>query len=81
MIDSQDVVFPRVPRSVWPLDEYGAWKGTSGYNYETVKERYCSDRLTISSVQASKVGDGVRLDDGIFLGLIDVVVDKVRTIH
>ncbi len=81
LTDAKDACFPLVPLSVWPLGFLGDYK--SGYNYQQVKTAYgqASQLYTITDVQASKVGDGVKIDQGIFLGVVDLTVARPRTIH
>lgn len=79
--DSKDLCFPQLPTYLWPLNPIGDVK--SGYNYQAIKEQYNSpsDFFTITDVTATKVGDGIPIDQSIFVGMIDLTVEKPRNIH
>ncbi len=81
MTDAVDLCFPLLPFSAWPLGFLGDYK--SGYNYQAYKQQYggTSNLYSITEVRASKVGDGVKIDESIFLGIVDVTITKVRNIH
>lgn len=81
MTDSLHAVIPQLPFSAWPLNPYGDYK--SGYNYEAIKAQYCTpaNQYMITDVRASKVTDLIKVDQGIFLGIVDLTVSKPRTIH
>jgi hypothetical protein len=81
LTDAKDTCFPALETNVWPLNAMGGLK--SGYNYETVKSQYGQpgNLFTITEVEAGKVSDYTKIDQSIFLALIDLTVEKVRTIH
>lgn len=81
--DAKDVSFPQLPFTAWPLDFLGDFKGGTGYNYETLKQQYGTpaNLYTITEARTSKVGDGVRIDQSVFLGVADLTVTRVRAIH
>jgi hypothetical protein len=81
ILDSKQQSFPALS-ALWPLQFNGDYKG-AGYNYETIKVQYGqpSNLYTIHDVRASKVGDGVKINQSVFVGLIDVTVQKVRGIR
>ena len=77
--DMKDVSFPQLPLSAWPLGPLGDYK--SGYNYETYKGQYGSSLFSITEARTSKLGDGVKIDQALFVGLADVTVSTARSIH
>jgi hypothetical protein len=82
MVDAQDLCYPELPRSAWPLNESGFWKGGTGYNWETQKATYgTSGRFEIRGVQGTKLTDNLQLDPNLWVGVVDMQVSKVRTIH
>ena len=79
--DAMDANFPQLPPYLWPLNPLGDVK--SGYNYQTVKEQYGQpgNLYMITDVTATKVGDGVKIDESVFVGLIDLKIERPRSIH
>ncbi len=83
-IDAKETVFPQVPPSVWPLNNFGDYKsGHSGYNYQQVIAQYGggNNQFYISDVRASKVSDFAAVDEAVFLGLVDITIERARTIR
>jgi hypothetical protein len=70
-----------LPPYLWPLGPLGDVK--SGYNYQTIKEEYGQPRnlYTINEVTATKVGDNLKIDESVFVGLIDLKIERPRSIH
>lgn len=85
LVDSVDTVFPQIPTSAYPLNSLGdtAGYGKSGYSYPAVRTQYgtTNNLFYITSVEASKVNDGVRIDEGIFCAVCDVKLSRFRTIR
>ena len=81
--DMTDTAFPQLPLSAYPLGEFGDYKGGSGYNYQTIIAQYGTpaNLYFINKVKTSKVSDFVRINESLFLGLADINVSRVRTIH
>lgn len=81
MTDAVDRVFPLLPESAWPLNVYGDYK--SGYNYMATQAQYAVGPalLYVDQVRTSKVSDFAKIDQAIFLGLVDVTVSHPRTIR
>jgi hypothetical protein len=81
LTDADQISFPQLPASAYPLGSFGDCK--SGYNYETVMAQYgSSDNLyTVYDIEASPMPDSVRADEGLFVGLVECDVVKMRTIH
>lgn len=79
--DSVDRIFPQLSTSTWPLNAYGDVK--SGYNYDTISAQNSDEnnQFYISEVVTSKVGDGTPINESIFLGVADITVERLRTIH
>ncbi len=83
LTDAVDLCFPQLPFSAWPLNFIGDYKGGTGYNYQALKQQNNTpaNLYSITEVRASKVGDGVKIDEGIFLGMVDVTIERLRAIH
>lgn len=81
LTDAKDACFPQLNLNVWPLNSFGDYK--SGYNYEIIKNQYGTpgNLYTIVESNASKVGDDAKIDDNIFIGLVDLTICKPRSIH
>lgn len=81
MTDSKDENFPQLNKNTWPLNFYGDFK--SGYNYETILNQYGdpSNLYMISDVKATKVNDNVKINESMFIGLVDLTVEKIRKIR
>lgn len=81
--DALDVCFPQVPVTAWPLNQNGDCKGGTGYNYQTVIGQYGAGNnlFTITDVRGSKVSDYAKIDEAIWLGIIDVTVERARTLR
>lgn len=83
LADSEDATFPQLPTNAVPLGLSGELKGGSGYDYSALQSQFGGpgNLYDISEVSASKVGDGVRIGQGVFLGIVSFQVDRCRTIH
>ncbi len=81
LADAKDVIFPQIETSQWPLNAYGDYK--SGYNYQTILQNNCAgnNQYWITDVRTSKVSDYAKIDESIMLGVIDLSIEKVRSIH
>jgi hypothetical protein len=81
LVDSKDSTFPLLTMDLWPLNFYGDYK--SGYNYENIVSRYgaTNNLFTITDVRGSKLSDSVKIDESIFIGLVDMEIAKVRSIR
>lgn len=81
LVDQQDGVFPVLPTYEWPLNFYGDYK--SGYNYQQVLGQYGTpgNYMSITKVRASKVSDYVKIQEDLFLGLVDITASCPRTIR
>lgn len=79
--EAEQDYFPQLPTYVSPLSMSGDIK--SGYNYAGVTSGYGQpgNLFYISDVSASKVGDGVKIDQSVFLGVASLKIDRTRTIH
>ncbi len=79
--DAKDAVFPILPESAWPLNSFGDYK--SGYNYITTRNQYASgpNLLYVTNVRTSKVSDFSKVDQAIWLGLVDITLERPRTIQ
>ncbi len=83
-VDAKDTNFPQLPPSAWPLNNYGDYKsGHSGYNYQQVLAQYGAGNnvYSITDVRASKVSDYAKIDEAVFLGLLDITIERARTIR
>jgi len=78
---AEQVNFPQLNTNVWPLNSYGDYK--SGYNYQTILGQYGqgNNLYTITDISASTFGDGVKIDESVFCGIVEMVVERQRTIH
>ena len=83
LAELKDTAFPLLPLSAWPLNEYGDYKGGSGYNYQTIIQQYGNpaNLYFINNVKTSLVSDYAKIDESVFLGIADFNVSKVRPIH
>lgn len=81
LVDAKYATFPQLNTNVWPLGPLGDYK--SGYNYQTLLAQYGSpgNLYTITDVRASKLSDAVKTDESLFLGIVDLTVEKPRSIH
>lgn len=81
--DLKDTAFPQLPISAWPLNEYGDYKGGSGYNYQTIIAQYGNpgNLYMIDNVKTTVVSDYAKIDEAMWLGIADCTVRRVRTIH
>ncbi len=81
--DSIKSYFPQVEPSDWPLDSFGTFKNGTGYSYDAlVALRGAPGNLyEIDSVKTSKVGDGIKIDESIFLGLVDLEIVRARALR
>ncbi len=79
--DSVDTVFPQLPTSAYPLNSLGDFK--SGYSYPAVRAQYgtTNNLYYVNRADVSKVNDGVKIDQGLFLGTADVEISRYRTIR
>lgn len=79
--DAQDACIPQLPLTAWPLSFLGDYK--SGYNYQTYKQTYGQpgNLFMVTDVQASTVSDADKVNPAIFLAVIDLTLEKPRTIH
>lgn len=79
-IDTKDNIFPLLDTSIWPLNVYGDFK--SGYNYEAILENPPRNGFfSVQQVQATKVSDYTKIDEAIFLGIVDFTLTIPRKIH
>lgn len=80
MSDAKDLAFPQLDSTYWPLNSFGDYK--SGYNYSTLFQQFNtpSNLFSITNVQCSKLSDAVKVDDDIFMGVVHVTTQRVRTI-
>ncbi len=79
-IDTKDKIFPMVDTTIWPLNAYGDYK--SGYNYEAILENPPHNGFfSVQNVAATKVSDYTKIDESIFLGIVDFTITKPRGIH
>lgn len=81
LTDAKNVCFPQLNTNTWPINNFGDYK--SGYNYVGIQSQYgtASNLYTITDVRATKVGDYAKIDESIFLGLIDIVIEKPRLLR
>lgn len=79
--DANQVSFPQLPVSSSPIGPLGDLK--QGYNYSLLASQYNQpgNLCTISNVRTSLLSDSVRIDQSIFLGIAEMTVEKMRTIH
>lgn len=78
MADSVEASFPQLPLATVPLGLSGDVK--SGYNYATLQTQYGQpgNLYTITEVSATKIGDGVKIDESTFLGAVTMTVERTR---
>lgn len=83
LADSEDAYVPQLPATTVPLGLSGELKGGSGYDYSTLVASYGTpgNLYSITDVHASKMGDGVKISQGVFLGAVSFRVEKPRAIH
>ena len=83
MEDSAKSYFPQVEPSDWPLNNYGTFKNGTGYSYDSLLAlRGAPGNLyEIVSVKTSKVGDGIEIDESIFLGLVEMQIQRARALR
>ena len=81
--DSRKGYFPQLDASEWPLNSYGDFKNGTGYSYDALvaQNGQPSNLYTIEEVKTSKVGDGVKINDSVFLGIADIKLSKPRSIR
>lgn len=74
-VDQKSSWVQMLPLSAWPLNNLGDTK--SGYNYQTVASQYNDpkNQLFVSSVKASKVSDYAKIDESVFLGVVDMACE------
>lgn len=82
IMDLEEKSFPQLPASESPIAVSGNLKN-GGYNYDNLCSQYgtAGNLYTIKNVQASKMPDGIQADQSLFVGLAELEVVKVRTIH
>lgn len=82
IMDSEQKSFPQLPPSESPIGPSGSLKN-GGYSYDNVLAQYDKpgNLYTIQNVQASKMPDGIQADQSLFIGLAELEVTKMRTIH
>lgn len=85
LADTQDVNFPPLSTTTWPLNASGDVKGgaASGYNYNALMRTYggASNLCRITDVQVTKIGDGTPMDQSIWLGGATFRVERQRFAH
>jgi hypothetical protein len=83
LADSRLSYFPQLDPAAWPLNSFGDFKNGTGYSYSALVAQYGqpSNLYTIEEVKTSKVGDGVKINESIFVGICDLVISKPRSIH
>lgn len=81
--EMKQTYFPQVPTSGWPLNYYGDYKSGQGYNYMTTTQQYgtTNNLYYVSDVRASKVADYAKVDEAIFLGIVDLTLEYVRMLR
>lgn len=79
--DARYSIFPQLGANMWPLGPSGDYK--SGYNYQTILSQYGTpgNCYTVIDVSSSKISDFVKIDEALFLGVVDFKLEKPRTIH
>jgi hypothetical protein len=80
--DMKDATFPLISERTWPLDELGDLK-TGALTYEEMKTQYgdSSNLYAVDDVDASKLSDSTKINEGIFIGIGTATVSKVRSIR
>lgn len=80
-VDADQLSFPQIPASVYPLGVSGELK--TGYNYVATQNQYCSpgNLYTITEVRGSKMPDVVKADESLWIGIVELEVVRTRTIH
>lgn len=83
MEDSKQAYFPQLGPNQWPLDSFGALKGGSGYSYSALvaQNGQPGNLYTIEDVKTSKVGDGIKINESVFVGQVDLTISKPRSIR
>lgn len=78
---SRDVTFPQLSTNVWPLNNFGDYK--SGYNYEIIDNQYgtSSNLFSIVNVHSSKMSDLTKIDQSIFVGEVNLSIQKARQLR
>lgn len=81
-VDAKHGFLPMVDPSIWPLNEYGDYKSGFNYNMICLPTSYGNpgNLYFISDIKATKVSDYAKIDEAIFLGIVDMTIQKVRTI-
>lgn len=81
--DSREAHFPQLAPASWPLNSYGDFKNGAGYSYSDLVAQSGQpwNLFTIDSVKTSKVMEGVKINESVFLGLVNVEISKPRNIH
>lgn len=82
IMDLEQKSFPQIPPSESPIGPSGTLKN-GGYSYNNVLAQYNNpgNLYLVQNVQASKMSDSVQADQSLFIGLAELEVTKVRTIH
>jgi hypothetical protein len=83
MEDSKKGYFPQLDPAAWPLNSYGDFKNGTGYSYDALvaQNGQPGNLYTIEEVKTSKVGDGIKINQSVFLGIADFKLVKPRSIH
>lgn len=81
--DSRKAYFPQLDPSEWPLNSYGDFKNGVGYSYDALvaENGQPGNLYTIEEVKTSKVGDGVKINESVFLGICDITLTKPRSLR
>jgi hypothetical protein len=82
LADQKNGYMPQIPVAAWPLNFYGDYQG-SGWNYQKAISQYGSpgNLYFISNVRGTKVSDYVKIDEALFLGIVDITLEWVRNLR
>ena len=80
--DQKNGYLPQLGTATWPLNFYNDYK-PSGWNYQSAIAEYGTpgNLYFISNVKTSKVSDYAKIDESIFLGIVDITLERVRNIR
>ncbi len=78
--DARYQYFPLLAITTDPLDQWGDFKGGTGYNYSTYVQTYGTpgNLVYIEHVTTSKVSDRARVSSQLFAGVIDLQLSYIR---
>lgn len=81
MADQKNGYLAQMGTGFYPLNFYGDYK--SGYNYQYMLSQYGTpaNLYFISNIKTTKVSDYAKIDEAIWLGIVDITLERVRNLR